>query len=166
MRRKTILFGVMGVLLYVVTPCARAIILFDNFNDGIINPEWNIGQNGCTIKEIGGDLRIQGTTVQSGWGHVNGLYTDYDFPGGNFDVAVDFSVPQFSGLGTRLIYLQAKGSTSDTVGLFYSYDNGYRVQTWVPSQFSTWLNPFGDEGSTFHRMRLVYNNSADFNRIC
>lgn len=158
MERKALLCGVIGILLYLSVPYASATILTDNFNDGIINPEWQILQNGCTITEIAGELRIQGTTIQSGWGHGNGLYTDHDFPGGDFDVAVDFSVPQFSGPGTRLIYLQSKGATlGETVGLFYSYGFGYRVQTWEPSQFSDWLSPFGDEGSAFHRMKLSYS---------
>jgi hypothetical protein len=128
----------------------------DNFNDGVLNPTWHVQQNGCNITETGGQLRIQGTTVQSGWGNGNGIYTDNDFPGGDFDVSVDFSVPQFSGSGTRLIYLQASCS-SETVGIFYSVDNSYCVQAWNPPQFSGWLAPFGDENSAFHRMRLVYD---------
>jgi hypothetical protein len=140
----------------VLLPSAKGKILSDNFNDGVLNPEWHVQQNGCTITETGGQLRIQGTTVKSGWGNINGIYTNYDFPEGNFDVSVDFSVPQFSGSGTRLIYLQAACS-SETVGIFYSVDYFYRVQTWTPSQFSDWLNPFGDEDSALHRMRLVYN---------
>ncbi|MCK4293550.1 MAG: PEP-CTERM sorting domain-containing protein [Planctomycetes bacterium] len=161
MKRKIVVSGLIGILLYVIVPYANALILSDNFNDGIINPEWYVLQNGCTITESGGQLRIQGTTVQSGWGHGNGLCTDYDFPEGDFHVAVDFSVPEFSGSATRLIYLQAKGATSETVGLFYSYGFGYRVQTWDPSQFSYWLSPFGDEGSAFHRMSLMYSCDSE-----
>ncbi len=165
MKRKIILFEVIEVLLCVVVPYANATILSDDFSDGIINPEWNVLQNGCTIAETGGELRIQGTTVQSGWGHGNGLYTERDFPEGDFEVAVDFRVPQFSGSGTRLVYLQAHSYDTttgwdQTVGIFYSYDIFYRVQTWNPSQFSTSLAPFGDEGTTFHRMKLTYDFAA------
>ena len=148
---------IMTVLVLLMTPNVFATGGFsDNFNDGVLSPTWHVLKNGCTTTEIGGQLRIQGTTVQSGWGNGNGIYTNYDFPGGDFDVSVDFSVPQFSGSGTRLIYLQAACS-SETVGIFYSVDYFYRVQTWAPSQFSDWLYPFGDEDSVFHRMRLVYD---------
>jgi len=129
----------------------------DNFNNGVVNSPWHTFQNGCNVSETAGQLRIQGTTVQSGWGFGSGIRTDRDFLGGNFDVSADFSVPQFSGPGTRLIYLQAESSLG-MVGLFYSVGSFYRVQTWNPSQFSSTLPAFGDEDTAFHRMRLAYDS--------
>ena len=147
-------------ILFALCTTARADLFTDDFNDGSINSRWNLLQNGTSVTETGGELQIQGTTQASGW-QGNGLKSDHDFHGGDFDVSVDFSVPEFSGTGHKLVYLVARGANSDEVGLFYSYGFGYRVQTWTPRQFSTWLRPFGDEDSVYHTMRLVYDASAD-----
>lgn len=129
----------------------------DDFSDGRIDPHWSMFSNGCSVVESDGVLSIQGTTVVEGWGNGNGLESDHFWPEGSFDVSVDFMAPEFSGRGTKLVYLMAKGSESESVGLFYSYDIGYRVQSWEPRQFSEWLEPFGDERSAYHTMRLVYD---------
>ncbi|RKX44226.1 MAG: hypothetical protein DRP64_06910, partial [Verrucomicrobia bacterium] len=155
--------NVMRVLGYMLLAMSvEAGVTYDDFNDGSINSGWTTFQNGCSLSETGGEFRIQGTTVQSGWGHGSGLNTSFAWLGldDDFEAAVDFSVPQFSGSGTRLIYLNGHATTGGGFGLFYSYGFGYRVQTWTPSQFSTWLRPFRDEGSTFHRMKLVYSSSS------
>lgn len=129
----------------------------DDFSDGRIDPQWRMFSNGCSVVEADGVLSIQGTTEVEGWGNGNGLESEHFWREGDFDVAVDFMAPEFSGQGTRLVYLTAQGDQSEQVGLFYSYDIGYRVQTWEPRQFSDWLQPFGDEDSTYHRMRLTYD---------
>lgn len=134
--------------------------LSDNFDDGVIRSIWNCFSNGCSVAVLDGELKIQGTTEVNGWGQGSGLVTDHIWPEGDFTASVDFSVPEFSGSGTRLIYLQARGSTSAEVGLFYSYDIGYRVQSWEPRQFSEWLKPFGDENTAYHTMTLIYSNDT------
>jgi hypothetical protein len=151
------LIAELGCLLLVMS--IEAVPIYDDFNDGVINPEWNVGQDGW-VTEAGGELRIQGTTAVNDW-QGYGMSIPTDITGGSFDASVDFTMPQFSGYAHKLVYLGAKGSTSDEVGLFYSHAAGYRVQTWTPSQFSTWLYPFGDETSAFHRMRLMYDADAE-----
>lgn len=162
MKSNMVLLEVIVILLCVAAQDANAKLIYDDFNDDVIDPEWNSFQNGCTITEAGGELRIQGTTVESGWGKGSGLSRYYQWisPDEDFELAVDFSVPEFSGSGTRLIYLMGNASIGGNFGLFYSYGYGYRVQTWDPSEFSTWLDPFGDEESEFHRMKLVYSSAS------
>jgi hypothetical protein len=135
--------------------------LSDNFDDNSLNVNWNSFTNGCVVEESDEKILIKGTTEIDGWGNGNGISTKHVWPEGDFDVFVDFMSPEFSGTGTRLIYLMATDSTSEEVGIFYSFDIGYRVQTWKPRQFSDWLKPFGDEENTYHRMRLIYDSETE-----
>jgi hypothetical protein len=136
----------------------------DDFNDGVIDPNWEVG-NRRWIEESSGEIRFHGTTEHSGWG-VGGWGVSVDsFSEGDFDVSVDFRIPRFDGLGTRLIYLQAHSwdeitDWEQTVGIFYSYGSGYRLQSWNPGQFSSWLYPFGNEITNFHKMRLTYDSKT------
>lgn len=137
----------------------------DDFNDGVLDQRWKAG-NMDWIEESNGELRFHGTTEQSGWG-VGGSHVSVDsFCEGDFDISVDFRIPRFDGSGTRLIYLQAHSwdemtGWEQTVGIFYSYGFGYRVQSWNPSQFSNWLQPFGNERTSFHKMRLIYDSQTE-----
>lgn len=135
------------------------VIFSDNFNDGMLHPTWQVGQSDW-IEESNGELRFHGTTVHSGWGVGGWGARVGSFPEGDFEVSADFRIPQFDGPGTRLIYLQAR-SWDQTVGIFYSYGFGYRVQTWNPRGFSEWLYPFGNERTTFHRMKLTYDAATE-----
>jgi hypothetical protein len=141
------------------------IIFSDDFDDGVFHPKWQVGQSGW-VKESHGELRFHGTAVHKGWGEADlGVHVG-SFPEGDFEVSVDFRVPQFDGSGTRLIYLQAHSrdpafNKEQTIGIVYSYDIGYRVQNWDPLQFSEWLYPLGNERTTFHRMKLAYSSTTE-----
>ncbi|MCF7944255.1 MAG: leucine-rich repeat domain-containing protein [Spirochaetia bacterium] len=132
----------------------------DNFDNTELNPRWSVYQNGCDIFVEDSELKIQGTTERSGWGDGNGIVTYRFIPEGSFEVSVDFRVHQYDGDSPRLVYLQAHSDMGDTVGLFFADGYGYRVQTWEPSQVSNWLAAFGDEASTFHTMKLIYDSSS------
>lgn len=165
--RNLVLVLFIGMLCLFIFGCGQnegdlgVATLTDDFNDGVLDAGWSAFSNGCSVVETDGQIQIQGTTVEEGWGKSSGVKRGTDFPAGNFDVSVDFVSPEFSGPGTKLVYLMANGEASDTVGMFFvpggsGYRGGYRVQTWNPRQFSSWLPPFGDEDSAYHTMRLVY----------
>lgn len=113
--KTTILAAVLSVAIVTTANVFGTAVFSDNFDDGVLHPKWHVLQNGCAIEEAGGELRVHGTVLESGWGKGNGIYTYDEFPEGDFTVAVDFQVPQFSGLGTRLVYLQAH-SWEETIG--------------------------------------------------
>ena len=87
-------------------------MLSDNFDDTAIGEIWSCFSNGCSIAMSDGELKIQGTTVVDGWGNGSGLTTEHSLREGDFNVSIDFSVPEFSGSGTRPIYLMAKGGSA------------------------------------------------------
>lgn len=129
----------------------------DDFSDDDLQEVWIKKINGCAVEAVDGELRIHGTAAEGGWGKSNGVKTEKMTDREDFDISVDFKVPQFEARGSRLIYLGGGGPPSQNVAMFYSVGFGYRVQTWEPRAFSDWLLPFGDEDKAFHRMRLVFN---------
>ncbi len=138
------------------------LIFFDDFEDGIFDPTWEVQQGELAIEETNGEIRFRGTTIRGDWDHGSKFETT-TFPDGDFEVGVDFRIPTFSGPGFRLIYLCANPSSGPQVGIFYSAGNFYRIQSFSPSSaFSESTHPLiGDENIEFHRMKLSYDYVAE-----
>lgn len=133
----------------------------DDFEDSIFDPIWEVQQGELAIEEINGEIRFRGTTIRGDWDHGSKFET-ITFPEGDFEVEVDFRIPTFSGSGFRLVSLNAHSSGwNQTVSIFYSAENFYRVMSHNPRQFSNWLPLFGDEATSFHRMKLTYDSAME-----
>lgn len=134
----------------------------DDFNSESLSTVWSVEKDGCMVEQVEGALHVHGTTTEGNWKRI-GVSTGYVFPEGSFTASVDFKVPKFRGQGVPLIYLFAD-SPGGKVGIFYDYPygHGYCVQALTtPARFSRWLFPFGNERTTYHRMKLTYDHMTE-----
>jgi len=150
----------MALCVILISGCAKEKMLTaDDFNDGVLDPDWQLVSHGCRVAETNGEIRIVGTTDTGHW-WPNEIGMS-GFPGGSFNASVDVSIPMFSGDGTKLVYLHVQDYQGDEYGLCYVNQAYYAVQVWDPRQFSEGIPSFGDEAETWHTMRLVYDDSAE-----
>jgi hypothetical protein len=133
------------------------------------NPaDWVVKSNGCRIEQIGSVIRIYGTNNVDGWGNGNGIMSTKYCLKGKFFISMDFMVPTFKGSGNAMVYMRAKSTTGNgkMVGILYQLNTGtYHVQGWgvegASNSTSGVLRHFGDEGKTFHRMKLEYDLATE-----
>ena len=161
--RTRIIFGVIAL----VASCAWLnplfcddsgdIIFSDDFKNGIKEDNWRINARDCEVSATNGRIHIHGT-INDGTDKSFRCSTKNRLPADNFTASVKFRVPQFSGTGMRMIVLEANPAESETFGLFYKHETGYRVGWWgKPTKISSSRKPFRDEDETFHKMKLIYD---------
>jgi len=123
--------------------------------------DWMTERSGCTVEQAGTNIHISGTNSQNGWRYANGVAGNSDYPVQDFDVSVDFMMPQFEGPGDALVVLQANASNKDYLAVAYQPSKGcYVLQRWIQRKGNHLDTPtvptFGDETTKYHHLRLKY----------
>jgi hypothetical protein len=121
---------------------------------------WTPRQHGCNLVQTGTLLHIWGVNDEDGWAAENGVAGVAEYPVEDFEVSADWKLPQFRGPGLPRVYLKARASNSDYVGIQYQPKaNYYVMQRWTTNgqEFGQpTLRKIGDEATTFHKLRLQY----------
>jgi hypothetical protein len=122
--------------------------------------DWTPSHNGCEVELTGTKIHISGTNDADGWGHENCVTGNSEYPVQDFEISTDFMVPKFKGPGMATVILRARESNFSQVTLqYYVQGNRYMLRWWTNSGEAfaqTQLKKFGDEETTYHRMRLKY----------
>lgn len=133
----------------------------DDFNDNNLDSSYWIKyefEPGISVQEAGGEIKVSGTSTDSIWAW-SGLGTP-TFPKQSFQVSVDF----------RLVNMTNEKQNVSLRMLFNGGHHDFRVGYWDPddSYYMSYkdgsgyhhlasLPAFGDESSTYHRLRIVFD---------
>ena len=137
-------------------------LVTDTFDGPILNRSMWILRDvdpGIYALQKDGALRITGSTSGEGLELPSGVATYY-FPRQSFSISVDVMVPRGSELGPVLQLND--NSSGEHFEFSYSPDAGYATSghAWSGEEDYTVRQPFGDEASAFHTMRITYDSDA------
>jgi hypothetical protein len=138
----------------------------DDFNDNSLDTDYWMKVEevtGVTVQETGKEVKVYGTSHDTTW-RKSGLRTP-SFPKKSFQVSVDYKMVNmtndFQKANLRLYF--DDGAHYFSVGyddilnkyvVAYRDVVGYHVQPNI-------VPPFGDEGTAFHTLKIIFNSSTN-----
>ncbi len=133
---------------------------YDNFNDNILSPNWNIWKPdpNIAIREINNEVRIDGATSQQGW---NTLQYNQNF---NQDVEASIRVrtPIINESSAFSLIIRRGGPEWGYYRImrhYWGYNIGGHFEGQDYWDSGIWRNLFGDEGGNFHTYKIIYKQS-------
>ena len=134
-------------------------VVTDNFDGPILNRSLWILRNvdpGIQPVQKDGVLRLQGSTTGTGLRLDSGLATNY-WPRQSFSISVEVMVPSESEVGPVLQLFD--NSSGEDFRFTFAPNQGYATSghAWSGETNFTTRQPFGDEATRFHTMRITYD---------
>ena len=154
---------IMGFLLVALSGSQKAVAFDDDFGDGVIGGWWTqqLGIPGSSVSEMNGILSFAVPVKPAQYTDAV-LRSASTFPKADFDVSVDFRVPQ----GNSMAWLTAAtspGNGQDS-GFWCVYFNSGTYYTWHRNTsgygWTYGRADFGDESIAWHTLRLAYDSAA------
>jgi hypothetical protein len=141
--------------------CGSTVLLFDDFEDGVVAPEWTVMMGaGLTVSETGGFLQIQFANSNVAMGLDAGYVTTaaFDFTGGCLDLEL-VSVPDPTQTAQTIIEIHGPTGRATLLAGFDMLSAEMTNDTGEDNYYST---PLTYDAVAHRWLRIVENNGTWF----